>query len=249
MDISKGYLRLYRQILEWEWYDNPFVKAIFFHCLINANDRPKDWRDIKLKRGQFVTSYEKLAAANGMTIQQTRTALKQLQLTQEIEYQSTNQYTVITVKNYNLYQANNTQKSEANSTPTNKRKGGQLTTTNNIDIKSIDIYKSSSSSNKNFEEFYKNLSEEEEEILKNYSMGEKIRYFRPWLRKIFENGDFKEVLSKAVAKDKKEKQKMQRYSVKEEVPPEKPETKEETEEARKKYLETTKNLRRRKTNG
>lgn len=101
----------------------------------------------------------------------------------------------------------------------------KMDTNNNIDIKSIDIYKSSSSSSKNFEEFYKNLSEEEEEILKNYSKGEKIRYFRPWLRKIFENGDFEEVLSKAIAKDKKEKQKAQRYELKAEVPPEKNEDK------------------------
>lgn len=80
MDIQRGYIRLFRAIEDWEWYDNPFVTKIFIHCLIKANEKQKQWRDLTLKRGQFVTSYEKLAASNGMTIQQTRTALKSLHL-------------------------------------------------------------------------------------------------------------------------------------------------------------------------
>ena len=137
MDISKGYLRLFRQILDWEWYDNPNVKVIFIHCLLCANTKAKKWRDMTIKRGQLVTSYEKLAAANGLTNQQTRTALKSLQLTNEIEYQSTNQYTVITVKNYNMYQPYNIQKTMADAYPNNKPNAGQITTTNNIDISNI----------------------------------------------------------------------------------------------------------------
>ena len=131
MDIQRGYIRLFRAIEDWEWYDNPFVTKIFIHCLVKANEKQKQWRDLTIKRGQFVTSYEKLAAANGMTIQQTRTALKSLQSTNDIEYQSTNQYTVITVKKYNLWQAINIRKNEADAIPDNKRKGEQVTTTNN----------------------------------------------------------------------------------------------------------------------
>ena len=179
MDIQRGYIRLFRQFEDWEWYDNPLTKAIFIHCLLKANDRAKKWRDLTVKRGQFVTSYEKLAAANGMTIQQTRTVLKQLQSTNEIEYQSTNQYTLITIKNYNLYQASNIQKLDPDIIPTNKQNGGQVTTTNNNSINtSINI--SSSSSIEEFEKFYKNLEEEEEETLKIFSKKEKIKCFRPW---------------------------------------------------------------------
>lgn len=187
VDISKGYIRLFRQVLEWEWYDNPFVKSIFFHCLFTANISAKKWRDITVKRGQLVTSYEKLAVANGLTIQQTRTALKQLQLTGEIEYQTTNQYTVITVKNFNSYQSNNTQNLKPDNSPTNKQTGGQVTTTNNIDTNSYINISSSSSIE---------LTKEEEELLKSHSKRNKIKYFKPWLRKIVENGDYKELLEK-----------------------------------------------------
>lgn len=196
MDIQRGYIRLFRQFEDWEWYDNPLTKAIFIHCLLKANDRAKKWRDLTVKRGQFVTSYEKLAAANGMTIQQTRTVLKQLQSTNEIEYQSTNQYTLITIKNYNLYQASNIQKLDPDIIPTNKQNRGQVTTTNNNSINtSINI--SSSSSIEEFEKFYKNLEEEEEETLKIFSKKEKIKCFRPWLRKIYNNGDYEEVKKQA----------------------------------------------------
>ncbi|MBR2734831.1 MAG: hypothetical protein IKE05_01400 [Clostridia bacterium] len=200
MNISRGYVRLFRQIDEWEWYDNPYVKAIFLHCLIKANDKAKKWRDLTLKRGQFVTSYEKLAAANGITIQQTRTALKQLQLTNEIEYQSTNQYTVITVKNFNLYQATNIQKTKADNPPTNKPNGGQLTTTNN----DIDIDNNIISLSLN-----KKISKEEREILKNYVKQNNLAKssVTAYVNAMIRNGDHLEILEQEKAKAERKKQK------------------------------------------
>ncbi len=188
VDISKGYIRLFRQVLEWEWYDNPFVKSIFFHCLFTANISAKKWRDITVKRGQLVTSYEKLAVANGLTIQQTRTALKQLQLTGEIEYQTTNQYTVITVKNFNSYQPNNIQNLKPDNSPTNKQTGGQVTTTNNIDTNSyINISLSS-----------KKITKEEREILKNYLLRQKRKpdNIEAYIKTIIKNGDWVAIVEK-----------------------------------------------------
>lgn len=207
--MQNGFILLHRKMMDWEWYKKPKTAHLFRHCLFKANYTDKKWHDITIKRGQFITSRSKLAFETGLSEQEVRTALKNLISTNDLTSEPSPQNTIITVVNYDQYQKDN------------QRTRRKITTTNNINIKSIDIYKSSSSSNKNFEEFYKNLSEEEEEILKNYSKGEKIRYFRPWLRKIFENGDFKEVLSKAITKDKKEKQKAQRYASQAEVPPEK----------------------------
>lgn len=214
MDISKGYLRLFRQMLDWEWYDNPNVKVIFLHCLLCANTKAKKWRDITLKRGQFVTSYEKLAAANGLTNQQTRTALKSLQLTNEIEYQSTNQYTVITVKNYNLYQADNTRKNEADVYPNNKRNEGQVTTTNNID--NNNIYNISLS---NIEK----ITEKEREILNNYVKRNKLAKssVRAYVNALIKNGDHIDILKEE--KLRIEKLEAQQKLQAENCPPEKEE--------------------------
>lgn len=215
MDIQRGYIRLFRAIEDWEWYDNPFVTKIFIHCLVKANEKQKQWRDLTIKRGQFVTSYEKLAAANGMTIQQTRTALKSLQSTNDIEYQSTNQYTVITVKKYNLWQAINIRKNEADAIPDNKRKGEQVTTTNNNNIYNTKEYIYLSSS---IEKNSKNkISDDERQILKNYVKRNKLAKtnLRGYVRKIIDNGDYLDIL-----KEEKERfEKLERQKAKEVIPP------------------------------
>ena len=230
MDIQRGYIRLFRQFEEWEWYDNPFTKAIFIHCLLKANDKSKKWRDLTIKRGQLVTSYEKLAASNGLTIQQTRTVLKQLQSTDEIEYQSTNQYTLITVKKYNLYQASNIRKIEADIIPSNKPNGGQVTTTNNnIDNTKEYIYLSSS-----IEKNSKNeISDDEREILKNYVKRNKLAKtnLRGYVKKIIDNGDYLDIL-----KEEKERlAKLERQKAEEVIPPPEIENNETEEERQKAY--------------
>ncbi len=214
MDIQRGYIRLFRAIEDWEWYDNPFVTKIFIHCLVKANEKQKQWRDLTIKRGQFVTSYEKLAAANGMTIQQTRTALKSLQSTNDIEYQSTNQYTVITVKKYNLWQAINIRKNEADTIPDNKQKGEQVTTTNNNIYNTKEYIYLSSSIEKNSKN---KISDDERQILKNYVKRNKLAKtnLRGYVRKIIDNGDYLDIL-----KEEKERfEKLERQKAKEVIPP------------------------------
>lgn len=243
MDIQRGYIRLFRAIEDWEWYDNPFVTKIFIHCLVKANEKQKQWRDLTIKRGQFVTSYEKLAAANGITIQQTRTALKSLQSTNDIEYQSTNQYTVITVKKYNLWQAINIRKNEADAIPDNKQKGEQVTTTNNNIYNTKEYIYLSSSIEKNSKN---KISDDERQILKNYVKRNKLAKtnLRGYVRKIIDNGDYLDIL-----KEEKERfEKLERQKAKEVIPP--PEnfeksTPEEDEAGLELLRETAKKIRKR----
>ena len=221
MNIQRGYIRLFRQFEDWEWYDNPFTKAIFTHCLIKANNKAKKWRDLTVKRGQFVTSYEKLAASNGMTIQQTRTALKQLQSTNEIEYKTTNLYTLITVKNFNLYQSfeptnkqnegqvtqskrsDNKGNAHVAEYSTNKQNGEQVTTTNNNIYNTKEYIYLSSSIEKNSKN---EISDDEREILKKYlkKNNPNIKNIRAYLKKVIENGDYKDILKEEKAKLEKE---------------------------------------------
>ena len=193
---KEGWISLYRKFLDWQWYDYPTVKIVFLHCLLSANHKPAKWRDLTIKRGQLITSYEKLAAHNGLSIQQVRTAIEKLQSTNEITYKSTSRYSIITIKNYNLYQDSNIQKTETN----NKR-----ATTNNNDNKR-DINKLIS------------LSIEERDILKNYLLElnekrkNKIEDIDAYIRKLIENGDYLTKLEKA-------KKKLERQKAKENIPP------------------------------
>lgn len=192
---KEGWISLYRKFLDWQWYDYPTVKIVFLHCLLSANHKPSKWRDLIIKRGQLVTSYEKLAAHNGLSIQQVRTAIEKLQSTNEITYQSTSQYSIITIKNYNLYQDSNI--------PSNNQIGGQnnkRATTNNNDNKR-DINKLIS------------LSIEEREILKKYLIfcnekrKNKIDDIDAYIHKLIENGDYLTKLEKAMKWLEKKKQK------------------------------------------
>jgi hypothetical protein len=102
--MEKGFIKLYRDIVDWEWFDNPNCLALFIHCIILANWRDKKWHGIIIKRGQFVTSTKNLSNQTGLTYMQVRTALKKLEQTNEIKRETTNKYTIITVNNYNDYQ-------------------------------------------------------------------------------------------------------------------------------------------------
>jgi len=102
--LESGFIRIYRSMLKWEWYDDTNTKAVFLHLILTANWEPKKWRGITIERGQRVYSSQKLAAELHMSRQAVRTAIKHLISTGEITNHPTPEYSIITVKNYDLYQ-------------------------------------------------------------------------------------------------------------------------------------------------
>lgn len=107
--MEKGWLKIYRKILEWEWYKDIPVRVLFEHCLFKANIKDKNWKGTVIKRGSFVTSLDNLAFETGLTKRQVRTALDKLKMTHEVTYKPTRQYSMIIVNNYEQYQPNDTQ--------------------------------------------------------------------------------------------------------------------------------------------
>jgi hypothetical protein len=104
MASDKTFVKLYRKIEEWEWYQDYPVKCLFIHCLIKANWEDGTWQGIKYKRGQFITSLKHLTHETGLTFYQIRNSLDKLESTHEITKCSTSKYTIITVNNYDQYQ-------------------------------------------------------------------------------------------------------------------------------------------------
>jgi len=126
-----GFITLHRKLLDWEWYSDINTKTLFIHCLLKANWEDKNWRGIDIKRGSFVTSYDALSKETKLTIQQIRTSIFKLTKTQEINIQTTNKFTLLSVVKYEDYQSleiKSTHKQQTNNKQTNK----QVTTTNNI---------------------------------------------------------------------------------------------------------------------
>nr|MBE6784154.1 hypothetical protein [Oscillospiraceae bacterium] len=99
-----GFIKLHRKLVAWGWYKDDVVKGVFIHLLLTANFRETSWRDVVLKKGQLVTSYQSLADDIGHSVQEVRTAIKKLKSTGEITITSTNKYSLITVVNWEDYQ-------------------------------------------------------------------------------------------------------------------------------------------------
>lgn len=156
MKNLNGFIKIHRKMLKWEWYSDINVRVLFFHCLLRANHKPEKWQGIELGAGQFITSLGHLAKECGLSEQQTRTALNKLKSTSEITSKSTSRNTIITVKNWNLYQANNT--------PDNKQiTNNQQTNNNRQEYKEIKEYKEKKNidvfCNVDFEKCFKIYSE------------------------------------------------------------------------------------------
>ena len=159
--MNEGFILIHRKIIkEWEWYSNTNDTRLWLHCLLSANWQDSWFEGIKIERGSFVTSLNKLSKEIDMSIQQIRTSLKHLKSTNNITYETNNQFSIITINNYNKYQL----EQQANQQTSNKRATNEQQTSNNninkynkeIKEKEKDIYKyiSKKKENENIEKKY-----------------------------------------------------------------------------------------------
>lgn len=105
-----GYIELWRSLLSWGWWQEPNTAHLFVHCLLRASVKDDVWKGITVKRGQFITSISKLATETGLTEKQVRTALEHLIKTGEVAKSTTSKFSIISVKNYDNYQAKGKQR-------------------------------------------------------------------------------------------------------------------------------------------
>jgi predicted transcriptional regulator len=99
-----GWVKIHRQILEWEWYDDINTCRLFFHLLIKANHKERNYKGKVVSVGETLTGLDKLSCETNLSVQQIRTSLNKLKSTNEITINSTSQGTVIKVVNYEKYQ-------------------------------------------------------------------------------------------------------------------------------------------------
>ena len=136
-----GYIKLHRKITEWKWHDEPNTLALFIHLLLMVNFTDGEWHGIPVRAGQRITSVAKLTEVTGLTSREIRTGLTRLKSTNEITIETTNNFSLITIVNWALYQSCDVETtSNPTSNPTNERQtNDKRTTTNKNDNKEKNI--------------------------------------------------------------------------------------------------------------
>lgn len=127
MNQANGFICLYRQITQWEWYQNPNTFRLFVHLLLMANFTDGRFEGITVKRGQLVTSLPKLSQQTKLSIQNVRTAISNLKSTGEITDEATRKYRLITIVKYDYYQQTNrqTNRQSTDNQQTGNRQGAE----------------------------------------------------------------------------------------------------------------------------
>jgi hypothetical protein len=122
-----GWIKIHRQILDWEWYSDNNTFRVFMHLLLKANHKDRRFKGIELKAGSVVTSRDILAIETGLSVQQIRTSLDKLKLTNEITSETSSKGTIIQLVNYQKYQI-----ATSEATAEQPKNNQQVTTNKNV---------------------------------------------------------------------------------------------------------------------
>lgn len=123
-----GWIKIHRQILDWEWYSDNNTFRLFIHLILKANHKEKRYKGIELKAGSVVTSRDILSIETGLSVRQVRTSLDKLKSTNEVTIKTSSKGTIIQLVNYEKYQL-------ATSEMTNERPASDQQTTTNKNVK------------------------------------------------------------------------------------------------------------------
>lgn len=178
-----GYILIHRKLLNWQWYKDSNTLHLFIDLLLDANYEDSKVGFQIIKRGQCLTSLKRIHENTGLTYQQIRTSLSKLEKSGEINKQTTNRYSIITINKYNDYQ-------ELNKQTTNKQQ-----TNNNIKINIIKNNTNNEINNKYIVEIIDHLNLRTGQHYKNTT--QKTRdLIKARLKEKFTVDDFKVVIDK-----------------------------------------------------
>ena len=148
--MQGGWIKVFREFSQWEWFHKPEMVQIFIYLLLKANSEDGVFEGEIIPRGSLVTSVKNLSWGTHLTPQVVRTCLERLKSTNEITSKSTNKYTIITLCNYDKYQCSQNEVNKQNNEQTNN----QLTNNQQTNNKQIT----------NNQQQYKNIRNKEDNI-------------------------------------------------------------------------------------
>lgn len=104
-----GWIKLHRQLTEWEWFKDHKTFHLFTYILLSANHEKTRFMGHDIPAGAFVSGLLSMAENTGLSQQNIRTSLKKLSDTGEITIKTTNKFSIISIVNWKKYQDANKQ--------------------------------------------------------------------------------------------------------------------------------------------
>lgn len=123
--MDRGWIKIYRSLLDWEWFDDAETLRLFIYLLLNANYEDKKWRGMVVERGQYVASFRTLAVALGISVKKVRLRLQRLSDSGAIAMERAHSFTTITISNYDTYQDTDTTEGHTRGTPKSQKRAHQ----------------------------------------------------------------------------------------------------------------------------
>lgn len=130
---KKMYIKLFYSLIDWEWFHDPNTFVVFAHLLLRANRKQQKYAGDVIKRGEVLASLDFLAKDTGLSIQNVRTALKNLKSTHDITQRKIGKNAVYAIVSFNKWQSGNT-KSNNELTTNQQRSNNELTTLRDCNI-------------------------------------------------------------------------------------------------------------------
>lgn len=134
-NIDKGFIKLKRNILEWEWYQDANTTRLMIHLLLKSNFKTKSWQGNVIYPGELITSLESLSTELNLSVGMIRNSLKKLKSGKYIATKTTNKFTMIRVLKSVVYdEVSNLNSKQTDGPITNEQQSSnnQATTTNKV---------------------------------------------------------------------------------------------------------------------
>lgn len=135
-NIDKGFIKLKRTILEWEWYQDANTTRLMIHLLLKSNFKTKNWQGNVISPGELITSLDNLSNELKLSVGMIRNSLKKLKNGKYIATKTTNKFTMIKLLKSSIYdEVNNTSSKQNYIITANEKQTSSIPTTTTNKVK------------------------------------------------------------------------------------------------------------------
>jgi len=123
--MNKGWIKLYRSLKDWEWYDDLNARVLLIHLLISVNYEDKKWKGVLVKKGSMILSWRTLSTGCGLSVKKCRVAMDKLEKANEVARYVANKYQLVSLVKWDKLQQLEEQDGNVEGNVEGKQKAGK----------------------------------------------------------------------------------------------------------------------------